>query len=141
MPRSCQRPVRGHYRRVHTNVNLAMREIEFYVSATGRCPALEFIEALPESAANKVAKVLETVRLMERIPEQYLKKLAGTGGLWEVRAQHGGNAYRLLGFWSGRRLVVLVSGFVKKTDQVPAREIAVAQQRRRDYLEREQNDG
>lgn len=118
-----------------------MREIEFYVTATGRCPVSEFIEELPEPAADKIKWVLDAVRRMERVPEQYLKKLAGTGGLWEVRAHHRGNAYRLLGFWSGRQLVVLVSGFAKKTEEVPAREIALAQQRRRDYLEREPNDG
>jgi phage-related protein len=118
-----------------------MCEIELYQTQTGRCPVMEFLEQAPKAAADKVAKVLDAVRQMERVPEQYLKKLSGTRGLWEVRAQHGGNAYRLLGFWSGRRLVVLLSGFVKKTEEVPAREIALAQQRRRDYLERNQRDG
>lgn len=118
-----------------------MREIELYVTASGRCPALEFIEGLPENAADKVVKVMDAIRHMQRVPEQHFKKLSGTGGLWEVRAQYGGNTYRLLGFWSGRRLVVLVSGFVKKKEGVPAREIALAHQRRRDYLERKQRDG
>jgi phage-related protein len=118
-----------------------MREIEFYVTAFGRCPVLEFLETLPPRAADKVATVMDAVREMEVVPAQYLKKLAGTGDLWEVRAQFGGNTYRLLGFWSGRRLVVLVSGFVKKTEEVPAREIALAQQRRRDYRERKRRDG
>lgn len=118
-----------------------MREIEFYRTASGRCPVQEFIHALPGDAADRVANALEATREMERVPERYLKKLSGTGGLWEVRARHGGNAYRLLGFFEGGRLVVLVSGFAKKTEEVPAREIALAQQRRRDYQERKLSDG
>lgn len=118
-----------------------MREIELYSTLAGRCPVMEFLEQVPKAAADKIAKVLDAVRQMDRVPEQYLKKLSGTDGLWEVRAQHGGSAYRLLGFWSGRRLVVLVSGFVKKTEAVPAREITLAQRRRREYLGRSQRDG
>jgi phage-related protein len=118
-----------------------MREIEFYRTASGRCPVQEFLEGLRDDAADKIGKVLDAVRHMDLVPLQYLKKLSGTDGLWEVRAQHRGNAYRLLAFWSGPRLVVLVSGFVKKTEDVPAREITLAQQRRRDYLERRQRDG
>ena len=130
-----------HFRRVHTNVNLAMREIEFYVTASGRCPVMEFIESLPSRSAEKVGWVLDAIRGMQVVPAQYLKKLPGTDGLWEVRAQVGGNAYRLLGFFDGGRLIVLVSGFAKKTEEVPARELDTAQQRRQDYWERSLRNG
>ena len=32
------------------------------------------------------------------VPQEYFKKLQNTYGIWEVRAQHGNNAFRLLGF-------------------------------------------
>lgn len=70
------------------------------------------------------------------MPTRFLKKLAGTAGLWEVRVSYGGDAFRLLCFFDGADLVVLVSGFVKKTESIPSREIATAEQRRRDYLRR-----
>ncbi len=73
---------------------------------------------------------------MERVPAQYFKKLRGTEDLWEVRAQHGGDAFRLLGFFDGPRLLVLVSGFAKKAEKVPRQELALAEERRRDYLSR-----
>jgi phage-related protein len=76
------------------------------------------------------------VEELERVPEQYLKKLTGTEDLWEIRAQQGGDAFRLLGFFDGADLVVLVSAFAKKSQKTPAQEIARATERKRDYLSR-----
>jgi phage-related protein len=71
---------------------------------------------------------------MERVPAHYFKKLTGTEDLWEVRAQQGGDRFRLLGFFDSSRLVVLVSGFAKKTDRVPRQEMMLAEERKRDYM-------
>lgn len=70
------------------------------------------------------------------VPKQYFKKLEGTDDLWEVRAEFGGDAFRLLGFWDAGRLVVLTNGFAKTTQKTPAREIELAEQRKRDHLNR-----
>ena len=70
------------------------------------------------------------------VPRQYFKKLEGTDDLWEVRANFGGDAYRLLGFWDAGRLIILTNGFAKKTQKTPAREIEIAEQRKRDYFNR-----
>jgi phage-related protein len=58
-----------------------------------------------------------------------------------LRTQQGGDAFRLLGFFDGPMVVVLVSAFAKKTEQTPMLEIELAQQRRRDYLGRRRSDG
>ena len=71
-----------------------------------------------------------------RFPQDAVKKLEGTDELWEVRAESGGDAFRLLGFWDAGWLVVLTNGFAKKTQKTPAREIELAEQRKRDYLNR-----
>jgi phage-related protein len=141
MPLSHRAPGLPHYRRVHTNVNLRMRVVEFYVSGSGRCPVQEFIASLPRKSADRLLKVVDAVRQLDVVPQQYLKKLTGTGDLWEIRAQHDRQAFRLLGFFENARLVVLVSGFVKKTEEVPVHEIALAQRRRRDYWERNRRHG
>ena len=113
-----------------------MREIRFYRTSSGRSPVEEFLDSLSGKQAQKVVWVLRLVEELERVPEQYLKKLTGTEGLWEVRAQHGGDTFRLLGFFDGPRLVVLVSGFAKKSEKTPRQEIALAEERRREYLSR-----
>jgi len=113
-----------------------VREIRFYRTSSGRSPVEEFLDSLSGKQAQKVVWVLRLVEELERVPEQYLKKLTGTEGLWEVRAQHGGDTFRLLGFFDGPRLVVLVSGFAKKSEKTPRQEIALAEERRREYLSR-----
>ena len=65
-----------------------------------------------------------------------MHELVGTEELWEVRAQHGGDTFRLMGFFEGRRLLVLTSGFAKKTERTPRQEIALAEKRRQDYRSR-----
>jgi phage-related protein len=113
-----------------------MREIEFYRTEKGRCPVEEFLDSLSDKHAQKVAWVLRLVEKLDRVPEQYLKKLAGNEHLWEIRAQFGGNSYRLLGFFDGPVLLILTSAFSKKQQKTPSREIEVAEARRSDYLER-----
>ncbi len=118
-----------------------VREIRFYRSRSGRSPVEEFLDSLTGKQAQKVIWVLRIVEELDRVPEQYFKRLAGTGDLWEVRAQHGGDTFRLLGFLDGPRMVVLVSGFAKKSEKIPRREIALAEDRRKDYLSRGYSDG
>ncbi|MCX6135444.1 MAG: type II toxin-antitoxin system RelE/ParE family toxin [Ignavibacteriales bacterium] len=113
-----------------------MRSIEFYRTSSGACPLEEFLDSLSDQQAQKVAWVLRLVERLERVPEQYLKKLAGTDQLWEIRIQGGGKSYRLLGFFDGPVLMVLTSGFVKKRQKTPRQEIELAQRRRNEYLER-----
>jgi phage-related protein len=104
-------------------------EIQFYRTAAGACPVEEFLDELNAKQAQKVLWVLKAV---QELPQ----KLEGTDDLWEVRAEFGGDAFRLLGFWDAGRLVILTNGFAKKTQKTPAREIALAEQRKRDHLSR-----
>lgn len=115
-----------------------MRTVIFYQTPSGRAPALEFLNALGPKQRKKIALVLESVEREPRVSIKYMKKLAGTDGLWELRAAYGGDAFRLLGFFDGPMLVVVVSGFMKKTERTPVPEIELAEQRRRDYLRRKE---
>ena len=115
-----------------------MREIQFYRTATGGCPVEEFLDGLGPKQAQKVAWVLQVVRELPMVPKQYFKKLDGTDDLWEVRADFGGDAFRLLAFWDAGQLIILTNAFSKKTQRTPAREINLAEQRKCDYLNRKQ---
>jgi phage-related protein len=113
-----------------------VREVRFFRSRSGRCPVEEFLDALTGKQAQKVIWVLRLIEEVDAVPAQYFKKLVGTDGLWEVRAQHGGDTFRLLGFFDGPRLLILTSGFAKKTEAIPRQEIALAEQRQQDHLSR-----
>jgi len=79
---------------------------------------------------------LRLIEEIDSVPAQYFKKMQGTQDIWEVRVQVGSDTIRLLGFFFGSRALVLTNGFAKKTRRVPPREIALAEQRKRDYLNR-----
>lgn len=116
-----------------------MREVHLYRTRSGDCPVEEFLDALSGKQAQKVVWVLRLVEELDPVPSQYLKKLVDTDGLWEVRAQHGGDTFRMIGFLDGPRFV-LVSGFSKKTEKIPRQELEVAEVRRQDYLSRRRSD-
>ena len=113
-----------------------MREIQFYRNASGGCPVEEFLDSLGPKQAQKIAWVLRLVRELPLVPKQYFKKLETTDDLWEVRAESGGEGFRLLGFWDAGRLIILTNGFAKKTQKTPGREMGLAARRKRDYLNR-----
>jgi len=116
-----------------------VREVLFYRTKSDDCPVEEFLDALSGKQAQKVVWVLRLVEQLDPVPAQYFKKLVDTDGLWEVRAQHGGDTFRLIGFFAGSRFVV-VSGFAKKTEKTPRQELEVAEARRQDYLSRRKDD-
>jgi hypothetical protein len=78
---------------VHIYVNFpVVRAVEFYRTPAGACPVEAFLDSLSDPHAQKVAWVLRLVESLERVPEQYLKKLLGTEDLWEVRIRPGAEA-------------------------------------------------
>ncbi|MBI3162142.1 MAG: type II toxin-antitoxin system RelE/ParE family toxin [Chloroflexi bacterium] len=113
-----------------------MRTIEFYRTRTGHCPVQEFLDSLTGKQAQKALWVLKLVEELNMVPRQYFKKLEDTEDIWEVRVQFGGDIFRLLGFFEHGALLILVSGFAKKTRKTPPQEIAFALQRKADHLSR-----
>lgn len=114
-----------------------MKEVLFFKRADGSSPVEEFIDKLTDKQAQKVAWVLKLIDDLDDIPAQYWKKLTNTDGIWEARIQFGGNIFRLLGFETKGKFVVLTNGLAKKTQKTPKREIELAEQRKKIYLEEE----
>ena len=112
------------------------REVIFYKAASGKCPVEDFLDSLTGKQANKVTWTLSLVEELQMVPKQYFKKLIGTEDIWEVRIELGNDIFRLLGFFDSGNLVVLTNGFVKKTQKTPHNEIVVAEERKKDYLNR-----
>ena len=112
-----------------------MRDVQFFRRPDGSSPVEEFIASLTDKQAQKVAWVLNLIEDMDIIPAQYWKKLTNTDDIWEARIQFGGNTFRIMGFENGGEFVVLTNGFAKKTQKTPKREIELAEQRKKIYLE------
>ena len=83
----------------------------------------EFFKKQSRKVQDKIIKVLDIVETVERVPITYLKYIEGTNGLFEVRVQLGSDIFRIFCCFDGNRLVVLFSGFQKKTQKTPSKEI------------------
>jgi len=95
----------------------------------------EFFKTQTQKVRDKIIKVLDIVEQIERIPQRYLKYIEGTNGLFEIRIQLGNNIFRVFCFFDGNRLVVLLSGFQKKTQKTPRSEIVRAERLMNEYYE------
>ena len=82
-----------------------------------------FFREQPRKVQDKIIKVLDILENVERVPITYLKYIEGTNDLFEVRIQLGTNIFRIFCCFDGNRLVVLFSGFQKKTQKTPSKEI------------------
>ncbi|MDH6342949.1 phage-related protein [Parabacteroides sp. PFB2-12] len=95
----------------------------------------KFFVKQPQKVRDKIIKVLDIIEQIDRIPSTYLKYIEGTNGLFEVRIQLANNIFRIFCFFDGGKLVVLLSGFQKKTQKTPAGEIKKAERLMTEYYE------
>ena len=86
---------------------------------------------------NKVKeKILWTLKLIEElavIPTVYFKHIKNGESLYEIRIQQGPDIYRIFCFFDTGKLVVLINGFVKKTQKTPNSEIEKALKIKKEY--------
>ena len=96
--------------------------------------AVDFIDKMPENARLKLLYNIELVRNGVK-DDRFFKKLEGTN-IWEFKSEYNGQSYRLLSFWDKQQksLVVATNGFTKKTKKTPKKEIARAENIRKEYL-------
>lgn len=97
-----------------------------------------FLLSQPQKVQDKIFKIIEAIETLERIPASYLKFINGTKGLYEARIQLGSDIWRVFCFFDQGKLVVLLNGFVKKTQKTPKNEINKALQLMNSYFEEKQ---
>ena len=107
--------------------------IIFYKKDDGSEPAKEFLDGLD----NKMrAKMIRTVELLRdygyELREPYSKHL--NDGIFELRAKVSTDITRVLYFFVSGRKAILTHGFVKKTQKTPLKEIAKAEELRKEYF-------
>ena len=100
----------------------------------------DFFKKQPQKVRDKIIKVLDIIEQIDRIPTTYLKYIEVTNGLFEVRVQLGNNIFRIFCFFDGNKLVVLLSGFQKKTQKTPPEEIKRAERLMTDYYKEKEKE-
>jgi len=88
----------------------------------------DFLKKQPIKVQNKIFKIVEAIETLEKVPSNYLKSIIGTNGLYEARIQLGSDIWRVFCFFDKGRLVILLNGFMKKTQKTPKNEIEKANQ-------------
>jgi len=86
----------------------------------------EFLDAQRPKVQIKIIQILRIIEEIDIIPKNYLKRIEGTNGLFEIRVVFGSDIFRVFCFFDRGNLVVLLSGFQKKTRKTPAKEIEKA---------------
>jgi phage-related protein len=114
-----------------------MKEIVFYRLKSGKSPIEEFLDTLSAKEAQKVVWVLQLIEEADTVSTKFYKYLSSSDGILEIRVQHGTNHIRFLGFEHNGTFVVLTNAFRKKDQKVPKKEIALAQKRKKEYLNNE----
>ena len=104
--------------------------IEYVELPNGRMPAREFVDSLDDNAAARVDAFIERLRIYgNRMQGKFVKKL--TNDIFELRVKQFDRIFRVLFFYQPGMLIVITSGFQKKTEQTPASEITRAEQLRK----------
>jgi phage-related protein len=104
--------------------------IEYVELPNGRIPAREFVDSLDDKAAARIDAFIERLRVYgNRMQGKFVKKLSDE--IFELRVKQFGRIFRVLFFYQPGMLIVITSGFQKKTAQTPPSEIAKAEKLKR----------
>ena len=84
---------------------------------------------------NKIDWTVTFIQSTKIVPEKYFRHLTKTDGLWEIRVSANNGIFRIFCFFDKGNLIVLLSGFQKKTQKTPKSEIKRAEKLKREYYE------
>ena len=95
----------------------------------------KFFVKQPEKVKAKIIWTFELIEEIERVPENYLKHIESTQGLYEIRVKLGRDIYRIFCFFDKGKLVIAANGFQKKTRKTPKKEIELALRIKQEYTD------
>jgi phage-related protein len=95
---------------------------------------LDFYLEQDKRTKEKIDFVLDLIRNVERVPIKFLKYLEGTNGLYEIKIITQTKSLRIFCFFDEGKLVVLINGFVKKTNKTPKKEIEMGNKLKQEYF-------
>lgn len=101
----------------------------FFRTASGKEPVREWLKGLPKEDRKTIGIDLKTVQFGWPLGMPLVRKLEP--GLWEVRSSLDGRIARVLFTVVGKKLVLL-HGFIKKSQKMPAADLKMARSRKAD---------
>lgn len=95
---------------------------------------LNFYKSQDAKVQLKIEYVLDLVRFEERVPAKFFKLLQNTDDIWEIRVITAFKSIRILSFLDEGNMVILTNCFLKKSQKTPKKEIHLAEQLKKEYL-------
>ena len=108
-----------------------VRPAVFFATATGREPVREWLRGLPDEDRKTIGGDIQALEFGERMG---LPLVDGFGdGLWEIRVRLASRRIVRVFFTLQGSEMVLLHGFIKKSQKPPDKEVRLARQRKRDW--------
>ena len=110
----------------HSSVKRPVFDVVFYQTPSGSEPVREWLKELPAHERQAIGEDIKAVQFRWPLGMPLVRKL--TGKVWEVRTQLPTRIARVLFTVKGKHMVLL-HGFIKKTQATSAQDIELAQNR------------
>ena len=105
--------------------------VAFFRTGTGHEPVREWLKSRPREQRKVIGEDIKTVQFGWPLGMPLVRKLDER--LWEVRIRLPDGSARVL-FTTGERRMILLHGFVKKSQKTPREDLELAKTRRRMLL-------
>ena len=104
--------------------------VAFFATGTGNEPVREWLLSLPKDERKAIGEDILTVQYAWPVGKPLVDSLGD--GLWEIRTRLANRIARTL-FIVVENEIILIQGFIKKTQQTPKPELDLARKRQRQY--------
>lgn len=101
--------------------------VRFFRSETGNEPVRDWLTDLPKDSRRLIGEDIKTVQIGWPIGMPVVRKLEE--GLWEVRTTMGDTTARVI-FTVSKAHMILLHGFIKKSQKTPMVDLKTARQRK-----------
>ena len=95
----------------------------------------DFYNQQSDKVQLKIDWTIDLIRTTPIVPKKFFKKLKNADDLWEIRVSADNGIYRIFCFYDDDNLIILTSGFQKKTQKTPKQEIKKAINIKKEYYE------
>ena len=102
--------------------------VAFFRTTSGNEPVRAWLKALPRAERRIIGENIKTVQFGWPLGMPLVRKL--DKGLWEVRSRLPDRIARVL-FTTGESRMVLLHGFIKKSQKIPQEDLELAKARHR----------
>lgn len=106
-------------------------DVVFYRTETGVEPVRDWLRELPKADKSAIGTDIKTVQFGWPLGMPLVDSLGH--GLWEIRIKLMSRRIARVIFFMDGHTMVLVNGFIKKTQKTPPAELALARKRKRLY--------